>query len=229
MSDRPPERPRKGPLTSEFWEIPDEVDDPQWAGRRRASEAARRIAHNLVITYADPARLDRVAALLEEAADLLAEAPTWTVAEAFAEGRLGQSPQQYADRQSIIGRANPFAPPLRLSRQGDRVVGHVTFDHAHGGAPGWVHGGIVAAVFDQAMGYVLITEGVPCVTASIEVRYEKPTRLHVPLTVTAWEVGERAHHTLVEAELRDGEQVVARATGDFVRLDPARFRRIALG
>jgi hypothetical protein len=106
----------KGPLTRDFWEIPEEVADPQWAGRRKVSEATRRVAHKVVVTFAPPEVLDRAAALINEAAALLEGHPEWSVKQAYEGGQLSQSPQQYADRQSIIGRANPFAPPLRLRR-----------------------------------------------------------------------------------------------------------------
>ena len=218
----------KGPLTREFWEIPETVEDPQWAGRRLVSEATRRVAHKVVVTFAPPEVLDRAAALINEAAALLEGHPEWTVKQAYEGGQLSQSPQQYADRQSIIGRANPFAPPLRLRREGDEVIGEVVFEHAHGGAPGWVHGGLVATIFDQAMGYVLITNGYPCVTASMEVKFEKPTRLHTGLVLRAREVGREGNRVKIHADLWDGELRLAQSWGEFVQLDAARFRKIAL-
>ena len=52
------------------------------------------------------------------------------------------------------------------------------------GGPGLVHGGVVALLIDHAMGCVAATPQRPAMTASLTVRYRRPTPLGVPLTVT---------------------------------------------
>lgn len=61
------------------------------------------------------------------------------------------------------------------------AVFEVTTEHQ--GAPGLVHGGLVAAVFDEVMGALQVFLQEPAVTASLTTRYRRPipvgTRLHV--------------------------------------------------
>ena len=64
----------------------------------------------------------------------------------------------------MIGRANPLAPPIALELDDDRIVGRVTFGAAYEGPPGCVHGGYVAAAFDEVLGATQSLSGAPGMT-----------------------------------------------------------------
>lgn len=85
----------------------------------------------------------------------------------------------------VIGSANPVAPPAVFGWDGDRVVGQCTFGARFEGAPGCVHGGFVAAVFDEALGIAQGLTGAPGMTAYLNVQYRKPHRLHRPIRFEA--------------------------------------------
>lgn len=90
----------------------------------------------------------------------------------------------------------------------------------HEGWQGVVHGGILAAVLDEAMAYALFFRGVKGVTAKMEVRYRAPIHKSDTLQVEARMI----RNTRRLAELhglirRDGEPVVE-AEGIFVKLGP---------
>lgn len=72
------------------------------------------------------------------------------------------------------------------------------------GAPGLVHGGVVAAVFDEVMGALQIFLQEPAVTASLTTQYRKP----IP-------VGARLH-IVSRIDRREGRKLWLSATG---RLD----------
>jgi acyl-coenzyme A thioesterase PaaI-like protein len=77
----------------------------------------------------------------------------------------------------VIGSSNPVAPPATLGWDGERIVGTATFGPRFEGAPGCVHGGFVAAVFDEALGMAQGITGAPGMTAYLNVQYRRPHRL----------------------------------------------------
>ena len=71
----------------------------------------------------------------------------------------------------MLGKANPLAPPIELRMEGDHLVGTATFGAAYEGPPGCVHGGYVAAAFDEVLGSAQSLSGSPGMTAQLVVNY----------------------------------------------------------
>ncbi len=72
---------------------------------------------------------------------------------------------------------------LEVRRDGDGVVSEHVFERRHSGAPGIAHGGAVATVVDDVLGFLLYLEGIPGVTRMLEVEYVKPVLVGVRYTV----------------------------------------------
>ncbi|MCW2779307.1 MAG: Acyl-coenzyme thioesterase [Frankiales bacterium] len=66
---------------------------------------------------------------------------------------------------------------LQVRRDGDDVVTRHVFSQAQSGAPGIAHGGAVATVVDDLLGYLLYVVRKPGVTRKLEVEYLKPVFL----------------------------------------------------
>ena len=112
---------------------------------------------------------------------------------------------------------------LRLRRDGERVKGDVTFDRRHEGAPGFAHGGAVATVLDDVLGTVVTLLGKIAVTAKLEVNFRHPTFLARALEAEGWLDRSEGRKHYLEAELRDGDQVVAEALAVYVQVDAEHF------
>ncbi len=112
---------------------------------------------------------------------------------------------------------NPSGMQLRFRRRGDAVVAdHVVADQFHG-APGVVHGGIVATMLDEvSCAAAVFTRDRHVVTGELQIRYRKPCPVAAPLALSA-RVADDTHprYLVVEAEIRSGEEIVARSTGKF--------------
>ncbi len=181
--------------------------DPRRQVTWRIGDAMRAITDRLVATTSPQAELEAILADLEAAAERLGQFDFGRRYEGYAEAALAGSrdgaggedageaeegsgndgpPTGHADFSPVIGRANPLAPPVELDVVDDRVVGTVTFGHAYEGPPGHVHGGWVAAAFDEVLGAVQAMSGNPGMTAHLEIDYKRPTPLHVPLRFEAW-------------------------------------------
>jgi uncharacterized protein (TIGR00369 family) len=91
----------------------------------------------------------------------------------------------------------------------------------HQSYPGRVHGGVISAVLDEAIGRVIQVNNPDTfgVTIELNVKFRKPVPLGVELTVVAWET--KHSHRLLAGEgellLEDGS-VAASASGRYLRM-----------
>ncbi len=108
---------------------------------------------------------------------------------------------------------------LEVRRDGDEVVTEHVFERRHSGAPGIAHGGAVATVVDDVLGFLLYLEGIPGVTRMLQVEYVRPVLVDVPYVVRG-RVDERdGRKVWVSCSGRDGEGVEAfRARGLFLEV-----------
>lgn len=202
-------------------------DDP----RALAAAAMRRLGHALVAHEVDADLLLRVATAAERVADELAEQPPRERDLVALKKRMFEDPFEHGDRVShfdecfVSGSWNPMGPAIEVHRDGDEIVAEVVLGAAFEGAPGRAHGGIVAAIFDDVMGYVLTLERQPAFTGEMSIRYEAATPMGSLLEFRARMV-ERAGRKLVvtsEAIDRDGKRV-ASAHATFIAVDLERIR-----
>jgi acyl-coenzyme A thioesterase PaaI-like protein len=105
----------------------------------------------------------------------------------------------------------------------ERYEATVTFGERHQAGPGIVHGGLVAAALDEACGLLATWHRFPTVTARIFVRYRRPVVINRPLTLTAHLSESRGRRIHVDAQLRDGDEVVAESRGAFLHVPLEHF------
>ena len=95
--------------------------------------------------------------------------------------------------QAGSGRLNPQAPDITFEGLGAlpptptpvELIARCTLTASHGGPPGRVHGGQVAALLDEVVGFAAFAAGAAGMTVSLTVRYRGPTPRGVPLEVHA--------------------------------------------
>src|SRR3970282_925085 len=118
-----------------------------------------------------------------------------------------------ASRCFVCGRDNPIGLKLRFAREGEGVRAEFTPSDLHVGYEGLVHGGILAALIDDALANIWFTKGLEAVTARIEVRFRKEVRPGERLIVTAVPTGSKSGMATARAEgaRADGEGVAGGA------------------
>lgn len=118
----------------------------------------------------------------------------------------------------VSGRDNPLGIGMVARREGAEAVTTVVLGPAFEGAPGRSHGGIVAAVFDDTMGYLVHLLHRPAFTAWLRVDYRAPTPVGVELTYRA-RLGEvEGRKIRVEAEATHDGAVIATAEALFIEV-----------
>ena len=92
------------------------------------------------------------------------------------------------------------------------------------GAPGMAHGGIVAALLDEACGQAARPLVSPGVTSRLEVRYLAPVPVEEPLRISAQVVERGERRVRAEASILDRDGLVlAHAQADVVLVRPEHF------
>jgi acyl-coenzyme A thioesterase PaaI-like protein len=209
------------------WEAAQAPASGAWAQKRRLAAAMRLVIGRLVESNAPEDELAAAADGLERYAERLATHPRLRRLEGFAETATAGDVAAFFDQSPIIGLSNPLAPPVAVRRSGELAAeAHATFGAAYEGPPGCVHGGWVAAAFDEVLGFVQSLAGSPGFTGTLSVRYRKPTPLHTDLRFEARVTGTERRKTFAEGRLYAGDLLTAEAEAIFIAADRARFQEL---
>lgn len=128
------------------------------------------------------------------------------------------------DECFVSGSQNPLGTDITVRREGLEAVAAVELGPAFEGAPARAHGGIVAAVLDDVLGYLLTLRREPGFTGELTVRYEAPAPIGQPLEFRARVTGREGRKLYTEAEAYTDGGVVARASATFVLIDLSRIK-----
>jgi acyl-coenzyme A thioesterase PaaI-like protein len=178
--------------------------------------AVRDLIHASVTSWAPPEVLDDARARTAHLTGALRahtpvpEAPRYPHLESVT------GPADVMPFDVVIGPLSPLAPPLSLASVDGRTLATVSFTAPYEGPPGCVHGGIIAACFDQVLNVANLLAGAAGPTATLEVRYRRPTPLDTPVTFEAGTPVVDGRAVRTTAVLRAGDVVTAEASGTFV-------------
>jgi acyl-coenzyme A thioesterase PaaI-like protein len=182
------------------------------AEARRLADELRRIINRLALVRPpaedSAAAADAAAQFADRLEQMRERAGLWEVSES------GVEPRDFVEHSPLSGRSNPLAPPIIVDeRRGESVTGWVTFGAAYEGPPGHVHGGLIAAMFDELLGFAQQTTGF---TGRLTVHYRKPTPLHQPLRIKAWPDHEDGRKRIIKGTCHLGETLLSEAEGLFI-------------
>ncbi len=120
----------------------------------------------------------------------------------------------------VSGKRNPVATPMRIWREGDNVRGEVTFTPTYAGPPDSVHGGIIAAVFDEVLAMANVVSGNAGFTGTLTIRYHKTTPLNTPVELFGENLRQDGRKQVSRGEMRVNGELTASAEGLFISAAP---------
>jgi acyl-coenzyme A thioesterase PaaI-like protein len=206
------------------WEAAQTPASGAWAQKRRLASAMRLVIGRLVESNAPEDELSAAADGLERYAERLATHPRLRRLEGFAESATAGDVAAFFDQSPVIGLSNPLAPPISVRRSGElSAQASANFGAAYEGPPGCVHGGWVAAAFDEVLGFVQSLAGSPGFTGTLTVRYRNPTPLYTDLRFEVQVTGTERRKTFAAGKLFAGDVLTAEAEAIFVSADRERF------
>jgi uncharacterized protein (TIGR00369 family) len=118
------------------------------------------------------------------------------------------------------GQANKTGLQLEfLLREGGGVLTRPTVPDRFEGHPGYLHGGVIATLLDEAMSKSARARGLTTMTRKLEVEYLRPVPSGAPLRVEGKVTESDGRRHWIEAEIRDAEgTVLAMGKGLFLEV-----------
>lgn len=221
---------RPSPLMREVFTAKPDYTPTEQAKVDLAS-ATRRIIDEQVNTVADESALREAEQLVKRAADLLAGREHGRPYAEPAEGSLRRPPdgqmRSFPSFSPFIGHMNPLAPPMTIEWGDDYVIGRATYGLAFEGPPGCLHGGFIAAGFDEILGLSQGLSGQVGMTGRLTISYRSPTPLFREITYRAHFVRKEGRKVFVEATLKAGDTLCAEAEGLFISMKPEFFEQLS--
>jgi acyl-coenzyme A thioesterase PaaI-like protein len=199
---------------------------PRRAELRRLAAAARLLSDKMVSNTDDEATIKAAADAVEEAVALLSGGGRSSY-EGFAEAlETGDDPAAFFDYSPLLGLSNPGAPPLEIEFVDGRVHGRAVFGAAYEGPPGCVHGGWIAAAFDELLGSAQSTVERPGMTGTLKVVYRSPSPLFTELTFEGGVERLERRKIFVQGTVSVGDRLCAEAEGIFVSINRDKFEAL---
>jgi len=162
------------------------ADPPEEGGRRskhELAEATRRLVEAVALLDPGDGGFDDLVDEVQALASRVAAAPSL---RRYGGAAVSPHPNgALTERSGISGRSNPLAPPLRIRIDGERTLGAAVFGEAYEGPPGVLHGGFVAAAFDDLLGCAQVATGMAGFTGTLTVRMRRPTPLNTRIDYEA--------------------------------------------
>lgn len=198
--------------------------------RTRAASALRELNHEFIARDLSDADLDDIAERIRGFLDVARRTPVRrriaedAVHDEFRMATLEEGESAHYLSDSVVtGDDNPASLGAHFWREGEQIVMTATFGPAFEGAPGMGHGGVLAALIDEAMGLVVATQRVLAFTAQLNIAFRSPVPMNRPVVARAWIQGREGRKFTVDAVVKAGETVLSEATGLFISVDPEKF------
>lgn len=155
--------------------------DDRWRARRRVASALRSLGSLVVRGDLDADALVTVEDTLDRLVAQYGNCPDIGDRRDYMRsvGIVGPRNRLAMELSAVAGRSNASSLPMVLSQdEHGRLIGTIAPTVAHEGPPGFLHGGLVAALFDEFLGLAQTQlRRPPAMTGTLSVRYLKPTPL----------------------------------------------------
>jgi thioesterase superfamily protein len=199
---------------------------------RELADVLRRLIRLSVSTAPPPsetARLtDRLAALADEMEAHLPEIPLPRFIPPGEDGPPKDVPLGGAmPYDVVVGPFNPVALPVVLDFEPPKALGRGVFDVTYEGAPGCVHGAVLAATFDIILTAANAIEGSTGPTVSLALRYLRPTLTNEEAVFEGWVTEVTGRRIFSRGRIVQGGVVTVEAEGEFAVFNQDGVNRMA--
>ena len=193
--------------------------------RVRLAELTRQFIRDAFLSVAHAGDVNEAAQYVQKAIEVINKK------SGVADSSASQS--HFSDRSPFYGVMNPLSMPLAMSEEehGEfgTVIGMGTFTEPYEGPPGHIHGGYIAAAFDEVLGMAQSLTGHPGMTAGLTIRYKAPTPLYKPIRFRGWVDRVEGRKIFTIGQSFDGDTLCAEAEGLFLSFPPEMMDRLRKG
>ena len=149
------------------------------------------------------------------------------IREVGIEGMPGSAAAEshFSDRSPFYGAMNPISMPMVMSQDPSvgefgAVIGVGTFTEPYEGPPGHIHGGFIAAAFDEVLGMAQSLTGRPGMTGTLSIKYRAPTPLNTPIVYKGWVDRVEGRKIFTKGQSFNGDTLCAEAEVLFLSMPP---------
>ena len=193
------------------------------------NQDAAQLIHHLRCSHAPEEVLAEATGHIRQAMELLA--PHLQQGEGWSTISVASDTPGFAWREDdltrvmpyspVSGKHNAIAPEMRLWKEGDEVLGEAFFSPTYAGPPDSVHGGIIAAVFDEVLSMANVITGKAGFTGTLTIKYHRKTPLNTPIELWGVNLRQEGRKQISRGEMRVNGEVTASAEGLFIGMaDP---------
>jgi uncharacterized protein (TIGR00369 family) len=120
----------------------------------------------------------------------------------------------------VCGKENPagLQVAFEIDKNARTITGRFTPKQVHEGWEGIVHGGVIAALLDEAMVKLAAHLGIPAVSAEITVKFKNPAAAADTLAISGRITKEARRLIEAEATVTRGLVIVAEAKGKLLKI-----------
>lgn len=159
---------------------------------------------------------------------------TRTVVGGTSVAGASASQASFMDRSPFYGAMNPLAMPMSLEHEPEvgefgGVVGRAVFTDLYEGPPGHVHGGFIAAAFDEVLGMAQSLTGRPGMTGKLAITYRSPTPLHAEIVYRGWVDRVEGRKIFTVGTSHIGDTLCSEAEALFLSFPPEMAERLRKG
>ncbi len=129
----------------------------------------------------------------------------------------------------VVGPFNPVALPVVLDFDPPRALRRAVFDVTYEGAPGCVHGAVLAATFDIILTAANAITGTTGPTVALTIKYLRPTLIDEEAVFEGWVTETTERRVFSKGRIVQGGVVTVEATGEFAIFTQDRVNRMAAG
>jgi hypothetical protein len=190
----------------------------EWVAKRRVADAIKQLTEVLVTSSPSVEKMHAIADQLEATSEDFRKSPRIFGRSDWAQnGDHGSFGQVSHELNPMAGWSNPIAPPVNSWIEGDTAYATCQCGWVYEGPPGSVHGGFVAAIFDQFLGMSQMIGGQPGMTGYLHVNYHARTPLNTQLKLEARLEKMEGRKTIMRGEMYAEGVLTASAEGLFVQ------------
>jgi len=190
----------------------------EWEAKRKVTGAIKKLTEALVTSCPSIGEMEAIAKKLHETAEDFSNCPRIIGRTEWAQsGEHGSFGQISHELNPLAGLSNPIAPPLNGWIEGNKALATCECGWAYEGPPGSVHGGFVAAIFDQFLGMAQLLGDQPGMTAYLTTSYHNRTPLNTELKLEGSLISTEGRKTIMRGEMFANGVLTASCEGLFVQ------------
>lgn len=128
----------------------------------------------------------------------------------------------------VCGRDNACGLDMTFYKDGDTITARFIGEERHIGYPGQLHGGLISAMLDEAMGWAAVcARGRMAYSGEITIRFNRPLPPGTEVKVKAWLEEDRKRLLIARGQIEDGDgNIYARGRGKYFPIDEEAHRRV---